>query len=631
MSSRRDFFHRQRVTEAELDEAFTLLEQADRDLASDVGIHGVISGAVVVPHSPVPDLTVDLTAPGRAYDRLGRRVFVAAGQTVDVSRDVNGLPTEVVQAGQERWIGVYLRFARLMSDPRTDGNGQVVFWRRDEHFELVVRQGTAAPSGQAQRPPLAADELLLADIKRKFGQTAISAGDIDTARRQVFILAPAENISVVSGQWDVVEPDQLNVQSALDAVDGVIFDHFEGNYRHGGSDIIVTGHGFLTATTVQGQLDQVSDVLGASTGTAGAARIGADAVSGTPNSLAAGTVDAQLSTLNTNHNSHLNSSSAHTASNITATAHGHIASTTVQGQLAEIVTDLAATSNGTSGAERLGVDAITGNPNGLTAGTLRSQLAALLLAVNGHITASPGAHSASAISVADANSRLNALSVEGAIGETLEAYESGHFRVNETNPGQHRTISQPAFASSGLALLWDARGITGGLRLRVYLSSFGFWMTLNASSNDGVTWTKDNALQNAAALRLENSTFSLQTHLPNTATFSNWTSRWFLPMSSDNNSGWSAEGAIKEVGRLALETMNTHTAARQVVFGVAVNYRSIFTPASSITVQRDSSLTTVVDDPERYSNSGGGFVARIMPTGVAAGGHVRWVGTYTAV
>jgi hypothetical protein len=633
MSSRRDFYHRQRVTEAELDEAFETLEQADRDFASDLSIHGVISGAVAVPHNPVADLTVDLTAPGRAYDRLGRRVFIAAGQRVDVSRDLNNLPTQVPQAGQERWVGIYIRFSRLLSEPRTDGNGQVVYWKRDESFEVVVRQGAAAATGQAQRPALEPDELLVADIKRRFNQTQIVAADINADRRQVFIFSPADNVSVEADGWSVLDPAAETVQATFDIADEVLSNHFAGSaHRHTAATVNATAHGFLTSTTVQGQLDQVVDVLAVSTaGNAGSKQVGADAVSGTPFALAAGTVDGQLSTLNGHINSHATSTTAHAAEAITAVAHAHITNTNVQSQLQEIVSDLSTTSVGASGAERVGVDAITGNPNALTAGTLRSQLAALLSAINGHVNASSAAHAASAISVADASNRLTASTVEAALNEALEAFEADHFRGNQDTPGQHRAIRQPAFAASGLALLWDARGITGGLRLRVYLSSFGFWMTLNASSSDGVTWTKDSSVQTASALRLENSTLSVHVHLPNAATFSNWTSRWYLPMSSDNNSGWHAEGAIKEIGRLALETMNTHTAARQVVIGVAVNFRSNFAPATSVTVQRDGSLTTVTDDPERYNISGGGFVARIMPTGVSAGGHVRWVGTYTAV
>jgi hypothetical protein len=53
MADRVDFYFRQRVTEAELDLAFALLEKADRDLAADLNIYGIVSGAVPAPHSPV--------------------------------------------------------------------------------------------------------------------------------------------------------------------------------------------------------------------------------------------------------------------------------------------------------------------------------------------------------------------------------------------------------------------------------------------------------------------------------------------------------------------------------------------------------------------------------------------------
>lgn len=39
MADRVDFYFRQRVTEAELDLAFALLEKADRDLAADLNIY----------------------------------------------------------------------------------------------------------------------------------------------------------------------------------------------------------------------------------------------------------------------------------------------------------------------------------------------------------------------------------------------------------------------------------------------------------------------------------------------------------------------------------------------------------------------------------------------------------------
>ena len=64
-------------------------------------------------HSPVPDLTIELTAPGRSYDHLGQRVYFGTDPTVDCAVDYTGIPTEVSQASNERWLGVFPR-ARSM-------------------------------------------------------------------------------------------------------------------------------------------------------------------------------------------------------------------------------------------------------------------------------------------------------------------------------------------------------------------------------------------------------------------------------------------------------------------------------------------------------------------------------------
>lgn len=79
MADRVDFYFRQRVAEAELDLA--LLKKADRDLAADLNIYGIVPGAVPAPHSPVPDLTADLTAPARAYG--GVAAGARPGPTLD--------------------------------------------------------------------------------------------------------------------------------------------------------------------------------------------------------------------------------------------------------------------------------------------------------------------------------------------------------------------------------------------------------------------------------------------------------------------------------------------------------------------------------------------------------------------
>lgn len=69
IADRVNHFFRQRVTGAEVD-------LAGRNLAADLEIHGVVSGVLPSRHAPV----ADLTAPGRAYDNLGQRVFFGTGR-----------------------------------------------------------------------------------------------------------------------------------------------------------------------------------------------------------------------------------------------------------------------------------------------------------------------------------------------------------------------------------------------------------------------------------------------------------------------------------------------------------------------------------------------------------------------
>src|SRR5512143_3630354 len=149
MANRKDYYFRQRVTEAELDVGFADLEDADHNLAADLGFAGVLVNAVVSQHAPVPDLTVDVSGPGSILDPLGQRIFFSALQNVDVSQDENGVATTVTAAGKEKLVSVFAKFDRALSDPRVDGNSLTVFFHRDESFELIVAQGAEASAGTA--------------------------------------------------------------------------------------------------------------------------------------------------------------------------------------------------------------------------------------------------------------------------------------------------------------------------------------------------------------------------------------------------------------------------------------------------------------------------------------------------
>ncbi len=496
MADRVDYYFRQRVSEAELDLGFELLEKADRNLAADLNIYGVVSGAVPAPHSPVADLSVDLTAPGRAYDNLGQRIFFGTGQTVDCSVDLVGLPTDVASAGNERWLGIFLRFARQLSDPRTDGNSQQVLFRRDESFEIVVRQAPEGAVGVATRVALQPEEILVCDVKRRPGQTPIIASDIDLTRRQAFIFAQGTAIGLQTGLWNILQPVSNTAQAALDEVDAELTEHFGATgRRHAASAIDSTPRGFISATNLQAALNElVDDLSSATSGAAGALRVGADAVAGTPNALPAGSVDAQLASLLSLLNNHQGAvTGAHNASAIAATPHGFLSGTNVQAQLQELLTDLAATTAGQAGSQRIGSEALGGSPNALPQGAVKDQLAALLGFLNVHLTQYTDAHDAVNISVADYAARINAVNVEDALGEVFSGFLVDHYAPTATDGGQHKTIQQPNFGGSK-ALLWDAQGTGGaGTRFRVYADTTSIWFTVNAVWN-GSAWARDSTI-----------------------------------------------------------------------------------------------------------------------------------------
>jgi hypothetical protein len=416
MADRVQYFFRQRVSEQELNLASELLEKADRNLAADLGVFGIVSGAVPAPHQPVPNLSLDFTAPARAYDHLGQRIFFGTGQTVGVARDVSGVSTEVMLPQGERWLAVFLRFDRLLSDERTDGNNQRVFFRQDESFEIVVRQGAEAPAGQAVRVPLQEDELLLCDVKRMGGVDRVLAEHIDVSRRQAFVFARGDSVGVFAELWRILKPATPQLQATLDDIDALFARHFAGEARrHRSRDVDHTPSGFVTATTVQGAIDETAAKLSsAADGAPGASLVGADAVVGLPRALAAGSVDAQLSTLLGYLNAHLSAASAaHNAAAIRALPHNWLVSESVQAQLQELVQGLRAdriaasayrsltttnvqaqlrellddlASNGdTEGTALIGGASLGGSPRGVGAGTLLVQLREIVRELNAHL------------------------------------------------------------------------------------------------------------------------------------------------------------------------------------------------------------------------------------------------------
>lgn len=610
MSSRVDWYFRQRVTEAELDLAFDQVEQADWNLASDLGVYGVISGAIAVPHSPVANLSIDLTAPGRAYDRIGRRVFLGAGITVDCSKDQNGTPTEVIAPNGERWLSVFIRFSRQLSDPRTDGNNQTVYFRRDEACEVVVRQGPSAPAGQAQRPDLEPDELLVCDVRRTVGQTQVLGGDIDTSRRQAFVFAPADSVSVVSANWDVLPDDAKTVQGALDGADAKIAGHLGGTKdRHRASDVILYQQGFIAGGDVQAGFQQLVDGLASTaSGVSGSTHVGTRAIAGTPYALPASNVDLQLAQLVGDLNAHVAANGAHNASQIAAPAFQYLTSTNAQAQIQELVTKLAAQAAGQSGAGRIGAEpqGQQGAPNLLAAGTIRDQLGQLLAGLNNH----------------------------------LGVFDTNHIADGQANAGLHRVIKQPALGA-GTVLLWESLGNGAPLgRFRVYADGASIWFVIGAYW-DGAKWQWDVAASGsvASAFRLVRQyigVYQIELDSTNTGGFTDWPRMWQLPLvSSSEASGWVAIApGMKETGRVSLEGIAPSSifSSGGLQLGTSATFRTRFDQApSSVTLYLITSQNWGVTPVTVNNIDKDGFAISANVSNPPLGVPIRWVGRYVAV
>lgn len=185
---RRDWFFRQRVTEAEMGDADDQIENAIWNLMKDALGFGFLTGGVVVEHSTPADLTVDL-GQFLGYDQLGQRLLLLSGsapEVVNCAIDEVAASTAVSTPGNEKTLALFVEFDRALSEPRLDGNGVTVQYKVDEAFKVNVVQSAEAALGTSVPPPLRTDQILVADVLLIFGQTQILNADIDQSRKEDF-------------------------------------------------------------------------------------------------------------------------------------------------------------------------------------------------------------------------------------------------------------------------------------------------------------------------------------------------------------------------------------------------------------------------------------------------------------
>lgn len=406
-----DWFFKQVVTQSQMDWAFGAAQDSIQTATSDIDSLGILDGLTVQQHAAIPDLSVDVVGPGVAYDPEGQRVYVGDALTVvDCSQDEFGTSTDPPTPTFERYLSVFIRFERNLTEPMLDGNNITVYTKQLESFEFFVRMGAEAAAGTAVPPPLMTDAVLLTDILVTSGFTAILNADLDATRREDWIRflgasigshvygtprAAVDGILTLIDAWAGslpfsftstwfgaapvlgVAPPPTTMQTALDAI---VYDIAQAGAGPSGSNYIgVTDSGafpggFVTpwvAASLQAVLMSLGTDLDAHIG-GGAPQHPASAITFTPYSWIAA-VQMQL-VIQEIVDDLADITATSGASRIGNDAYSWIGSTTLRLQIQEIVDDLAATGAGVSGASRIGTAAIAGTPESEPASNVYSVL-----------------------------------------------------------------------------------------------------------------------------------------------------------------------------------------------------------------------------------------------------------------
>lgn len=475
MAGRLNYYFRQKVTEAELDLGFALLESADFALATDNGLVGIVNGAAVSQRTAGANLTVDIAA-GIAYDKLGRRIAWGAVQNVDLSVDENAVSTAVSTPGSTKVLSIFAKFIRNETDPRIDGNGNTVYFNRAESFQFLVRQG-AESAGTPSPPALDAEYILIADVVRRNPQPAITNSDIVdnpsysgtpalAARRETPFAFSVSSLAV--RERTAEDSDRAVLQHLQDHIADTTSVHAGTSISFASTTNWANG-GTVVATTVSQAINEIVQDLANSSACVG---------------FSSG---AQLW------------SDGSTVSALT-----------VEGALQEIIADLATQVAAQSGARKIGIEARTAWLGGRT-----NPASGLYAAVDKIITdlgaTTAGDDGAERIGT-QTSGNLSSLSVRGQLDE-LDTEKGGLALANTwSNANTFNGIAggdNPAIVTSevpsGLGprkLLWQFAA-SASIQGRFYATSTGFEVALNCvwSTTTGL-WSFDSLAGTAVATLL---------------------------------------------------------------------------------------------------------------------------------
>jgi len=385
--NRQDFYYRQIVTQSVMDQVFEWAEDADLAQNLDFALWGITDAYTVTEDAPT-SLTVKVAGPSTAYGKGGERIHMTdTSVDVDMSQDEYGSPTTVTGAGNERWVSLFVRFKRDLSEPAVDGNSVTVYTKQQESYELFVRQASEQASGTGLKPALLSGAILLCDVQLVFGTTAITNADINTDRREDYVRKTGTTIGdLVAGdprtaiEWLY---DELDTFSAPSSVPFTFTSDWFDSATVGQAG--VPNYGGAPVTNISDALDAIVWDLAQ---TYGADLIGVPDKALTYVSWSSESVEGALDALAAAANGHIaGGAPAHPASAVTfddttTTGAGYGVTSDVQDAIDDIVTELADNASAADGASLIGSYHIPGSPSSFTAGTVRDALLDLYTEMN---------------------------------------------------------------------------------------------------------------------------------------------------------------------------------------------------------------------------------------------------------
>lgn len=204
----RDWYFHQPVTEGEMDSVFADVEAADLHGEVDKTQYGIVYGFEATEDGGGPSMNIQI-ATGAAIDKDGHRIFSGGTVLQDITNDTAGVPT-APSAGNRRWVSIYARFGRDLSDPRVDGLSNPLFFKHAEALNSGDGTGTSSPTGDVQpnvgkflviagaedltgnpipaRPSPGISAVLICDVLYTDGDTSFDQSKITSGRADKYAL-----------------------------------------------------------------------------------------------------------------------------------------------------------------------------------------------------------------------------------------------------------------------------------------------------------------------------------------------------------------------------------------------------------------------------------------------------------